>query len=332
MQNDGNGNITVPSLTISGVTAANAAKTFIADGTKLKINANLGTNFSGPITSSADIFSAYGQIDSWGMRGFGTALICDPRNGQGGLIGLGLGQDNGNRVYIKAVTDGIVFGQDAGIGDYNVYIRNLFLGDKLYTNKIFLNNDKSDGNQIFTSNNKSMNIFSDHVFISGNLTALNGGFRVINDIAGSYVECNKIDIKGSGGYISSNEQGVLNFPMYVYVQGVRVGSDYRLKDNVRDINEFTTLCLRPVQYKLKKNNDQAIGLIAHELQEHIPILVNGKKDAEEMQSVDYIGLIPVLIKDIQRLNQKIIDNDAKSESRISNLESRISNLESRIIP
>jgi len=105
-------------------------------------------------------------------------------------------------------------------------------------------------------------------------------------------------------------------------------SDYRLKSNVRDIEEITTLNLRPVQFDMCEKH--RIGLIAHELQEQIPCVVEGVKDGEQMQHVNYIDLIAVLIKDIQRLNQKIIDNDAKSESKISNLESRILNLECRM--
>ena len=48
-----------------------------------------------------------------------------------------------------------------------------------------------------------------------------------------------------------------------------------------------------------------MGLIAHELQEHYPYLVNGNKDDEQLQSVNYTALISVLIKEIQDL-KKII--------------------------
>ena len=48
-----------------------------------------------------------------------------------------------------------------------------------------------------------------------------------------------------------------------------------------------------------------MGLIAHELQEVYPFLVNGVKDKEELQSVNYIGLIPLLIKEIKELKQRV---------------------------
>jgi hypothetical protein len=55
---------------------------------------------------------------------------------------------------------------------------------------------------------------------------------------------------------------------------------------------------------LQKND---IGLLAHELQEHYPYLVNGEKDGEHLQSVNYNGLIGLLIKEIQDAKQQIQD-------------------------
>jgi hypothetical protein len=50
---------------------------------------------------------------------------------------------------------------------------------------------------------------------------------------------------------------------------------------------------------------QDVGLIAHELQAQYPFLVNGIKDGEEMQAVNYIGLIGILIKEIQCLKKEV---------------------------
>ena len=46
-------------------------------------------------------------------------------------------------------------------------------------------------------------------------------------------------------------------------------------------------------YNTKTNKDD-IGLLAHELQEIYPFLVTGEKDGDNLQSVNYIGLIPIL--------------------------------------
>jgi len=63
--------------------------------------------------------------------------------------------------------------------------------------------------------------------------------------------------------------------------------------------------LRPVTYYQTQLARQDIGFLAHELQQYYPELVDGEKDGEEMQSVDYSGVLPVLINEIQQLKSKI---------------------------
>ena len=98
-------------------------------------------------------------------------------------------------------------------------------------------------------------------------------------------------------------------------------SDYRIKQNVETLDSrYTTDNLRPVTYLNKKLGKQDIGLIAHELQEIYPELVNGEKDGEEMQSVNYTGLIGILIKEIQDLKKEVkmlkekVDDNNKIDS------------------
>ena len=89
-------------------------------------------------------------------------------------------------------------------------------------------------------------------------------------------------------------------------------SDYRIKTNVKLIDEtFTIDKLKPVTYYNSKSCRQDFGLIAHELQEIYPELVHGTKDCEEMQSVNYTGLIPILIKEIQELKAKVAALESK---------------------
>jgi hypothetical protein len=45
--------------------------------------------------------------------------------------------------------------------------------------------------------------------------------------------------------------------------------------------------------------------MAHELEEVLPQAVTGEKDAEQMQSVDYSKIVPLLIKSIQELKKEI---------------------------
>ena len=88
--------------------------------------------------------------------------------------------------------------------------------------------------------------------------------------------------------------------------GVNSGSDYRIKEEIHELDDtFTVDKLRPVIYKNTKTGNQDIGLIAHELQEIFPFLVTGDKDGEKLQTINYIGLIPLLIKEIQDLKSTL---------------------------
>ena len=92
----------------------------------------------------------------------------------------------------------------------------------------------------------------------------------------------------------------------VYATSFNTPSDYRIKENIIPLNKsFNVDNLIPVTYLNKKTEKQDIGLIAHELQKQFPYLVNGVKDGEENQTINYTGLIPILIKEIQELKKEV---------------------------
>jgi hypothetical protein len=98
-------------------------------------------------------------------------------------------------------------------------------------------------------------------------------------------------------------------------------SDYRVKENVQNLDEHDTIDkLRPVKYINKLSNKNDFGLIAHELQIEYPELVSGTKDGVEYQSINYTGLISILIKELQEV-KKIANAQAKQiESQAAQLE------------
>ena len=106
-------------------------------------------------------------------------------------------------------------------------------------------------------------------------------------------------------------------------------SDYRIKENVKILdNQFKVDYLKPVTYMNNQTQKQDIGLIAHELQEIYPELVNGVKDGPFLQSINYIGLIPVLINEIKniKINFSILENITTHLEK-KNLELENKNLE-----
>jgi hypothetical protein len=117
------------------------------------------------------------------------------------------------------------------------------------------------------------------------------------------------------GAVWINPSGDGNFPNTISNYGLNVNgqvtatlfqssSDYRLKTNIKQINDkYSIDSLNPIEYDI--NNRHDMGFLAHEIQEHYPFLVDGEKDGEKMQSINYNGLIALLVKEIQGLKNEI---------------------------
>jgi len=107
-------------------------------------------------------------------------------------------------------------------------------------------------------------------------------------------------------------------PGNLYVDGSIINpSDINLKDNIEVLNPLLTNKLedlRPVSYTLKSDKMQQIhyGFIAQELEEVLPELVEiypqkikDTNNYEYIKSINYLGLIPLLVHKIQILEKKI---------------------------
>jgi hypothetical protein len=138
----------------------------------------------------------------------------------------------------------------------------------------------------------------------------NSGSGALRLVTGTTTTNNGIYIKGSNGDVGI---GTISPSYKLDVSGscnstsFNASSDYRIKENVLSLNDslFTVDNLRPVTYTNILLGKQDMGFIAHELQEHYPFLVTGEKDGPHNQSVNYIGLIALLVKEIQELKQDI---------------------------
>ena len=97
----------------------------------------------------------------------------------------------------------------------------------------------------------------------------------------------------------------------VYAYSTSVGSDKKLKTNIKDIKYGLkdVLKLRGVDFDWKEKRDGVhdIGVIAQEVKKVIPEVVQEVKDLVEdtYLSVDYAKLVPVLIEAIKELKEEI---------------------------
>jgi hypothetical protein len=109
---------------------------------------------------------------------------------------------------------------------------------------------------------------------------------------------------------SLNPNYVLDVSGATYITGAVYGttftvtSDYRVKENPQLLDaSFNVDRLRPLHYTNRLSNKEDLGFIAHEVQEVYPYLVEGNKDDEQNQSLNYTGLIAILVKEIQELKK-----------------------------
>uniref|UniRef100_A0A6C0DYP0 Peptidase S74 domain-containing protein n=1 Tax=viral metagenome TaxID=1070528 RepID=A0A6C0DYP0_9ZZZZ len=177
------------------------------------------------------------------------------------------------------------------------------------------------GNVLMT---KTLNV--GNIVVGDNVSYI-GGIKM-NEIVGD-IACENIQVnsgipsfnKTSGALIVKGGIGVSG-----NIHAIAYGStsDYRIKDNVTSLHDlsYSVNGLNPVYYINKLANREDIGFIAHEVQPMFPFLVNGEKDGEDMQTLNYPGLIAVLTKEIQELKQK----GKLMEERLDKLTEEIQNI------
>jgi len=210
------------------------------------------------------------------------------------LVTQNVGQPNSYITFLSDISGNINIYGDLDVSG-NIHVSgDIDISGNLYVQE---NIDVSGNIHVGGDIDISGNLYvQENLDVSGNLHV--GGDV---DISGNLYIQENLDVSGNlhvGGNIDCS--GNVNATSF------NSSSDYRIKENVKQLDSmFVVDKLNPVTYLNNKLGKQDIGLIAHELQEIYPELVNGEKDGENLQSVNYIGLIPVLIKEVQELKKEI---------------------------
>ena len=107
---------------------------------------------------------------------------------------------------------------------------------------------------------------------------------------------------------TSNENVVV--PGNINVNGIttsssyNTSSDYRIKQIIEPLNStYNVHNLHPIKYVNTLSNNIEIGFLAHEVQQIFPYLVTGEKDGEKIQTLNYTGLIGILVQEIKELKE-----------------------------
>ena len=196
------------------------------------------------------------------------------------------------------------------IGTSSLYTSSidLYLNNVLNCNGLFLN---SSNLGITNNNSSSTNImkgnytYYNNVYLNGSSYALtqSSSDNSTKIATTAYVKSQPTPSSFSGNILIT---GDLSVSGNVTATSYTTTSDRRIKENIVNINETIDL-LKPRKYFNKLTDKEEFELIADEVLEIFPNLVNGQKDGDILQSVNYIQLIALLIKEVKELKLIIID-------------------------
>ncbi|MEN8805074.1 MAG: tail fiber domain-containing protein, partial [Wenyingzhuangia sp.] len=286
----------------------NTADSFITNGVKGNVissdtSGNLLFSQAITATSSGQSLTERMRIDSSGNVGIGTSSIgaddgrlkISSPSGNSGVAGISLYGNNGGafggsnvvRSKIESKTDGTAFG--ANMLFYTNDTSNV------YQEKMRID---SSGDVLIAKNSTNFSTVGITLLANGEITAVRS--------SGQTMALNR---RGSDGEIVKfykSDTQVGNISVTGAATAYNTSSDYRLKEDLKDFNGLEMVSSIPVyDHKWKVDDSRSYGVMAHELQEVLPQAVSGEKDAEEMQSVDYSKIVPVLLKAIQELTAKV---------------------------
>ena len=133
------------------------------------------------------------------------------------------------------------------------------------------------------------------------LTMKNGGANYMTNTSGT-TAYTAWEFDNNGGSYTTCGSIVVSGTTTVY----NITSDARLKTNIVDapLGNIDDVKVRSFDWK-SDNSHVEYGFIAQELIEVAPYAVHQPQDPEKMMAIDYSKLVPMMIKEIQDLKQRI---------------------------
>ena len=252
-----------------------------------------------------------------------------------------IGNTDNNIIYSEIAGSTAGGGSDPGTGHF-FYANGVELAGLEYNETTF-NEDSNDKDFRVESNSNSHALFLDAAedkfrLFTTNVSFSDSRFQVegpndgwcvgldvnatnsgrgaigISIASGSAARVLRVDKVGVGtiGFINQSDSGLT----------YTTTSDRRLKDNIQTITDGTDklMAMNPVTHgwKADPEADTVHGFIAQEMQEIVPEAVSGDPESDEMMSMDYGRITPVLVAALQDAHKKIME----LEERINELEGK----------
>jgi len=206
---------------------------------------------------------------------------------------------NGDNLYLQANGTGNVYLQPTQNGYATV-----------------INEDGNDVDFRVESNNDTHALFvdaaNDRVIVGASASTAGTDFVSFDarpGDTGQLIQCGRDDTSTKNHVIFANPNGVIgSIQTAGSATSYNTSSDQRLKENIADADDagskIDAVQVRKFDWKVDGSH-QDYGMIAQELIEVAPEAVSAPADPDEMMGVDYSKLVPMLIKEIQQLRQRV---------------------------
>jgi hypothetical protein len=112
-------------------------------------------------------------------------------------------------------------------------------------------------------------------------------------------------------YLSPTVTNTVRIPRVIVTQTFNIASDFQLKQDITDISSVEINKLASLDgkcYALKANpTNTHFGYIAQDMERVYPMLVDTyiDKDSTSIKTIDYIGLIPLIIEKLKHIDHRI---------------------------
>jgi len=180
-------------------------------------------------------------------------------------------------------------------------------GNAQGTGYLYVGEDINDGGGIFYNGNGTPS------FATGETADTIAFYRKsvgVNTVVFSYPSnSNTVTFRGNISAVNINASGDINS-----------ASDERLKENIKPVDNALNILdsINGVEFSWISNGKKSLGVIAQEVEKVLPQIVNSDSPDYEHKTVNYNGLIAVLIESVKQQQMQI----NKLEEKIKTLEDR----------
>jgi trimeric autotransporter adhesin len=314
--NSTNGTVTNLTGTAGTITTLDSTNATLTNGTITNLSGTIGTvttfsgtNLSGVIGTITTFESAYATLDELFVTGIST-FQGNISIGDNDVLNIGIGSDL--KIYHDASNSYI---DESGTG--NLYIRstggNIYLKQNTTEDGIIINQNGSV--QIYYDNSLKLQTISAGATVTGNMyaTTFYGDGSNLTGVVGSASTLQGVLNTGNSSTIGMNVTGLSTITdlrsTNLTVSGIATAQDF---NSLSDVNYKTNVetidgaldkvnNLRGVSFDWKESGQSSYGVIAQELEEILPELVQGT----DPRTVNYNGLIGVLIEAVKELKAEV---------------------------